>query len=129
MSQFLAWYHDHPFEIDQRGLHVFLGLPAGVLQVMSVPDDLVRIRGSVLEDLNEVVIGDIGWVGSLPKMLIFHWCQRPLELKVREMNLAYDGADALEGHDFPLFVALSVAAGAVPGSPWAKVVAVKFMFE
>ena len=40
-----------------------------------------------------------------------------------------DGADALEGHDFPLFVALSVAAGAVPGSPWAKVVAVKFMFE
>ena len=40
-----------------------------------------------------------------------------------------DGADALEGHDFPLFVALSVAAGAVPGSPWAKVVAVKIMFE
>ena len=40
-----------------------------------------------------------------------------------------DGADALEGHDFPLSVALSVAAGAVPGSPWAKVVAVKFMFE
>lgn len=29
-SRFLAWYHDHPFEIDQRGLHVFLGLPAGV---------------------------------------------------------------------------------------------------
>ena len=36
-----------------------------MLKVASVPDDLVPIRGSVLEDLNEVVIGDIGWVGYL----------------------------------------------------------------
>ena len=28
--------------------------------------------------------------GSLSQMLIFHWCHRPLELKVKEMNLAYD---------------------------------------
>lgn len=129
MSQFLTWYHDHPFEIDQRGLHIFLALPAQVLQVASVPEDLVPIRGSVLEDLNEVVIGDIGWVGSLSQMLIFHWCHRPLELKVKEMNLAYDGADALEEHELPMSVALSVAAGAVPGSPWAKVVAVRYMFD
>jgi hypothetical protein len=28
--RFLTWYHDHPFEIDQRGLHIFLALPAQV---------------------------------------------------------------------------------------------------
>lgn len=92
----LIYFVSRCFFLQTLSLHNFhesdwLIKPADqVLQVMSVPDDLVRIRGSVLEDLNEVVIGDIGWVGSLPKMLIFHWCQRPLELKVREMNLAYD---------------------------------------
>lgn len=129
MSQFLAWYHDHPFEIDQRGLHVFLSLPAEALKVAYVPEDLVEIRGSVLEDLNEVVIGDVGWVGDLPRMLIFHWCHRPLGLKVSEINLAYDAADALVDHDLPLSVALSVASGAVPGGRWAKVLAAKFMLE
>ncbi|CAK9002994.1 unnamed protein product [Durusdinium trenchii] len=129
MSQFLAWYHDHPFEIDQRGLHIFLGLPSMQLEVAHIPKDLVRIRGSVLEDWNEVVIGDIGWVGSFPMMQIFHWCHRPLELKVHEMNLAYDAADVLEDHELPLSLALSVGSGAVPDSPWARVVAVKFVFE
>ena len=41
-----------------------------VLQVASVPEDLVPIRGSILEDLNEVVIGDIGWVGSWSSALL-----------------------------------------------------------
>merc|ERR1719221_2376801 len=70
LSQFLAWYHDHPFEIDQRGLHVFLRLPSEKLRVAYTPEDLVHIHGGVLDDVNEVVIGDLGWVGELSRMLI-----------------------------------------------------------
>lgn len=29
-----------------------------------------------------MVIGDLGWTGSLNQMLLFHWCQLPLEVKV-----------------------------------------------
>eukprot|EP00931_Biecheleriopsis_adriatica_P107275 TRINITY_DN81622_c0_g1_i1.p1 TRINITY_DN81622_c0_g1~~TRINITY_DN81622_c0_g1_i1.p1 ORF type:complete len:690 (+),score=138.74 TRINITY_DN81622_c0_g1_i1:74-2143(+) len=129
MSQFLAWYHDHPFEIDQRGLHIFLGLPARELSIAYAPDDLVKIRGGVLDDVNEVVIGDVTWAGSLPKMLIFHWCHRPLEQKEQEINLAYDAADSLEPHNLPLSLAMSVASGANPGSAWAKVLSARIVLD
>ena len=119
MSQFMAWYHDHPFEIDQRGLHVFLGLHAQNIRIAYLPEDLVEIRGSVLEDRNEVVIGDIGWEGTLPKMLIFHWCHRPIELKERELNAAYDASEQLEPHNMPVALALSVMSGAVARTSWA----------
>ncbi|CAE7220896.1 unnamed protein product [Symbiodinium sp. CCMP2592] len=119
MSQFIAWYHDHPFEIDQRGLHVFLGLPTQRMKVAFLPEDLVQIRGSVLEDRNEVVIGDIGWAGLLPRMLIFHWCHRPIELKEKEINIAYDAHEALLDHNLPVSLAVSVMAGAMPRTPWA----------
>merc|ERR1711920_568162 len=58
LSQFLAWYHDHPYEVDQRGLHVFLRLPAETLRVAYPPKDLVHVRAGILDDINEVVIGD-----------------------------------------------------------------------
>eukprot|EP00438_Fugacium_kawagutii_P031667 Skav232896 [mRNA] locus=scaffold1477:50884:52746:- [translate_table: standard] len=100
MSQFLVWYHDHPFEIDQRGLHVFLGLPAQAVKVANVPDDLVVLLGG--SGSAEVVIGSIGWVGSLNQMLVFHWCHVQLKMKVHEMTFAYKAADALEDHELPL---------------------------
>eukprot|EP00440_Ansanella_granifera_P029618 gb/GFBE01032170.1/.p1 GENE.gb/GFBE01032170.1/~~gb/GFBE01032170.1/.p1 ORF type:complete len:688 (+),score=100.97 gb/GFBE01032170.1/:1-2064(+) len=129
MSQFLAWYHDHPFEIDQRGLHVFLGLPAQNLQIAYPPDDLVQIRGGVLDDVNEVVIGDVSWAGSLPHMLIFHWCHRPLVQKEEEINAAYDAADHLDSHNLPLSLAMSVASGATRSSSWAQVLRARIVLD
>merc|ERR1740117_798654 len=49
MSQFLVWYHDYPFEVDQRGLHVFLrltyppGFPAQQVKISYHPPDLVEM--------------------------------------------------------------------------------------
>ncbi|CAE8589070.1 unnamed protein product, partial [Polarella glacialis] len=102
-------------------LHVFLRIPTKAIRVAYPPEDMVQIRGGVLDDVNEVVIGDIGWVGSLPKMLIFHWCQRPLAQKEAEINAAYDAADSLASHGLPLSLALSVVHGAAKLSPWATV--------
>lgn len=131
-SQFIAWYHDHPFEIDQRGLHVFARLPAEKLSIAYPPPDLVHIRAGKLDDVNEIVIGDVGWHGDLPKMLIFHWCHRPLEQKEAELAAAYDAADAVEDYGVPLSVALA-SAGEATGlgstSPWFKVVSLRAIFE
>lgn len=129
MSQFLAWYHDYPFEVDQRGLHVFLGLPAELLKVGYPPEDLVEVHSGVLEDVNEVVIGDVGWHGAFSRMLIFHWCHRPLEQKEKEINLAYDAADALEGSSLPLSLALETVGGALDTGAWVKVLQLRAIFE
>ncbi|CAE8724809.1 unnamed protein product, partial [Polarella glacialis] len=129
MSQFLAWYHDHPFEIDQRGLHVFLRIPSKQMQIAYPPEDLVQLRGGVLEDVNEVVIGDVKWAGILPRMLIFHWCHRPLALKEQEINAAYDAADVLQPHGLPLSLALSLAHTAAPDSAWHKVLNFRVILE
>jgi len=129
MSQFLAWYHDHPFEIDQRGLHVFLQIPAKQLSIAYKPEDLVDINSGVLDDVNEIVIGDVGWHGSLPNMLIKHWCHRPIEQKEEELNAAYDAGDALEPYGLPLSVAISVAKAAPAGSPWDKVLRFREILE
>mmetsp|Transcript_111193 Transcript_111193/g.346566 ORF Transcript_111193/g.346566 Transcript_111193/m.346566 type:complete len:144 (+) Transcript_111193:88-519(+) len=129
MSQYLAWYHDHPFEIDQRGLHVFLRLPAEQLSIAYAPADLVEVRSGVLDDVNEVVIGDVGWHGHLSRMLIFHWCHRPIEQKEEELAAAYDAADAAEAHGLSLAAALDVAATAKEGTGWAKVLRLRAIFE
>lgn len=129
MSQFLAWYHDHPFEIDQRGLHVFLRLPSKAVDVAYTPGDLVEVSADVLEDTNEVVIGDVGWHGTLPRMLVFHWCHRPIELKEREIGVAYDAGDAVEAHGLPLLLAVAVARGAASGTPWARVLRFRGVLE
>jgi len=129
MSQFLAWYHDHPFEIDQRGLHVFLRLPAEQLRVAYPPSDLVEVRAGVLDDVNEVVIGDVGWCGELSKMLIFHWCHRPLVQKEEEIAAAYDAADAAEAHGLALAAAITVAARAQEQTPWLQVLRLRAIFE
>lgn len=77
-SQFLQWYHDHQYEIDQRGLDVLMGSPRrqsfSDLGVSYPPHDLVQIRASALDDVNDVVIGFIGWAGKVSRMVIFHWC-------------------------------------------------------
>mmetsp|Transcript_108258 Transcript_108258/g.171114 ORF Transcript_108258/g.171114 Transcript_108258/m.171114 type:complete len:678 (+) Transcript_108258:62-2095(+) len=129
MSQFLAWYHDYPYEVDQRGLHVFLKLPAEKLKVGYPPKDLVDVRSAVLEDVNEIVIGDVGWHGMYSRMLIFHWCHRPLALKVEEIRDAYDAADALENFGIPVSLALEVVLGAIPENAWEKVLRLKSIFE
>ncbi|CAK0835828.1 unnamed protein product [Prorocentrum cordatum] len=115
LSQFLAWYHDHPFEIDQRGLHVFLGLPSERMQIAYPPADLVAVRGGVLDDVNEVVIGTVGWYGSHASLLIMHWCQRPIEQKEEEIWAAYDAADAADEHGMALAPALAAASPARSG--------------
>ncbi|CAE7306999.1 unnamed protein product [Symbiodinium sp. CCMP2592] len=112
MSQFVAWYYENPLEIDQRGLHLFLGLHAERITVSSLPSDLVQIRGSVLNDTNEVVIGDAGWEGSFSKMLVFHWCHQPIRVKEPELNAAFDASDNLSHHNLPVSLALSVVSAA-----------------
>ena len=112
MSQFLAWYHDHPYEIDQRGLHLFLRLPTENMKISYLPKDLLHIRGSVLNDTNEVVIGRVGWDGTISRMLIFHWCHEPIEVKEGELNAAYAASERLAPHNFPVSLALSVVSGA-----------------
>eukprot|EP00932_Pfiesteria_piscicida_P021560 SRR837773.8342.p1 GENE.SRR837773.8342~~SRR837773.8342.p1 ORF type:complete len:225 (-),score=27.40 SRR837773.8342:99-698(-) len=129
MSQFLAWYHDHPFEIDQRGLHVFLGIPAEQLSIAYKPHDLVKVRSGILEDVNEIVIGDVGWAGHLSGMLIFHWCHRPIELKERELNAAYDAGDALEAYNVPLALAVNAVSASWPGTGWDKVNVFRMILE
>lgn len=119
-SQFVAWYHDNPFEVDQRGLHVFLGLPAKEIRVAYPPNDLITVRAGILDDVNEIVIGDVGWFGKMWNIQIFHWCHRPIELKERELRLAYDAGDVAHAHDLPLQAALSTAFRARIGSPWEK---------
>eukprot|EP00929_Paragymnodinium_shiwhaense_P069258 TRINITY_DN34942_c0_g1_i1.p1 TRINITY_DN34942_c0_g1~~TRINITY_DN34942_c0_g1_i1.p1 ORF type:complete len:750 (+),score=190.85 TRINITY_DN34942_c0_g1_i1:96-2345(+) len=128
-SQFVAWYHDHPFEVDQRGLHVFLQLPAANLSIAYTPEDLVAVRGGVLDDVNAVVIGDIGWHGDLRKMLIFHWCHRPIHLKEQELNMAYDAGDMAHEHELSLVVAMESVRFARPDSSWTKVQEFKGVIE
>eukprot|EP00933_Yihiella_yeosuensis_P007949 TRINITY_DN11316_c0_g1_i1.p1 TRINITY_DN11316_c0_g1~~TRINITY_DN11316_c0_g1_i1.p1 ORF type:complete len:290 (-),score=56.62 TRINITY_DN11316_c0_g1_i1:103-972(-) len=130
MSQFIAWYHEHPFEVDQRGLHIFSGLPSEKLAVAYLPEDIVEIKAGVLDDINEVVIGSIGWSGTLHRMLIFHWCQRPLEEKKQELINSYDAASSLQPHNMPLALALSIASdsievGQLTASPWREVAVLK----
>lgn len=132
-AQFLAWYHDHPFEIDQRGLHHFLALPEYFfptkVRVAYPPEDLVQIQAGVLDDLNEVVIGDVGWVGDLSRMLIMHWCQRPLVQKEEELGLAYDAGDVAEEHGLSLVAGLAAASVAISESPWVKILQFKSALE
>lgn len=129
MSQYLTWYHDHPFEIDQRGLHVFLRLPAAQLRVAYVPEDLVEVRGGIIDDVNEIVIGASGWHGRIDHLFVFHWCSRPLYEKEVELNDAYDAADALESFNFPLPLALATASSSPLGFPWAKVLQLRAVLE
>jgi len=129
LSQFLAWYHDHPFEIDQRGLHVFLRLPSKQIQVAYPPEDLVELRAAILDDVNEIVIGDVGWHGELSRLLIFHWCHRPLWQKEEEINAAYDAADAAHAHGLSLAVGISVAYQSLYSGPWMRVLKLRAIFE
>jgi len=128
-SQFVAWYHDHPFEVDQRGLHVFLRLPAEKLRIAYPPEDLVEVRAGRLDDVNEVVIGDVGWHGDISRLLIFHWCHRPIDEKEQEIRAAYDAADVAEAHGLALVVAITASLRASPGSRWAKVLELRSIFE
>ncbi|CAE7670521.1 unnamed protein product [Symbiodinium pilosum] len=129
MSQFMAWYHDHPFEIDQRGLHIFLRLPAEKMKISYYPKDLVQIRGSVLNDTNEVVIGRVGWHGALSRMLIFHWCHEPIELKEGELNAAFDASESLASHNLPISLALLVVSSANAETAWAPVLRMRRILE
>lgn len=129
LSQFLTWYHDHPFEIDQRGLHVFLGLPAKQMKVAYPPEDLVSVQGDVLEDVNEVVIGDVGWHGNLSRLLIFHWCHRPIYQKEEEITAAYDAGDVAAIHGLPLSLALEAVHSAPRQAAWVKVLRLRAIFE
>merc|ERR1711862_198480 len=93
------------------------------------PTDLVEVRSGVLEDVNEIVIGDVGWHGMYSRLLIFHWCHRPLALKEEEIRDAYDAADALEGTGIPMSLALEVVSGAVQETAWVKVLRLRSIFE
>ncbi|CAE8606077.1 unnamed protein product, partial [Polarella glacialis] len=56
-SQFLDWYHDHQYEIDQRGLDVLLGsprrIPEGQLDISFPPTQLQKVKVGVLDDFNK----------------------------------------------------------------------------
>ena len=99
-SQYLQWYHDYQYEIDQRGLGVFLGSPRrqpfSDLGISYPPQELIPIRAAAFEDVNQVVIGFIGWSGTAAQMIMFHWCNLPLERKWRELVIVYDAAEAME---------------------------------
>lgn len=131
LSQFLAWYHDYPFEIDQRGLHIFAGFNASTLQIAFAPPDVVKIRAGMLEDTNEFVTAYHGWHGEVLKLLTFHWSQQPLQQKEREIHEAYDAADAVEAHGVPLHLALgTIRSSATSGdSPWLKVLHLRAALE
>lgn len=107
-------------EIDQRGLQVFLGIPSKQVRIAFPPEHLPKLRAELIDDVNEVVIGDVGWHGDLNRMLIFHWCHRPIESKVAEMEAAYIAADAVESFGLPVSVALTSALSTGTG-PWEKV--------
>uniref|UniRef100_A0A7S0ZWC4 Nucleotide-diphospho-sugar transferase domain-containing protein n=1 Tax=Noctiluca scintillans TaxID=2966 RepID=A0A7S0ZWC4_NOCSC len=110
-SQFLSWYHDHQYEIDQRGLDVFLGSPGrfekSTLDVSFKPVDMVHIRGGVLESMNEFAIASVGWYGDLQRLVLFHWCNVELSVKWAELAQLYDASEALEG-GLPLHLAIAV---------------------
>ncbi|CAJ1326927.1 unnamed protein product [Effrenium voratum] len=114
-SQFLEWYHEHQYEIDQRGLDVLAGsplrIPEGELGVSFPPKDLPKVQVGVMEDENKVVIGFIGWYGHVSRMLVFHWCNSPLSEKWEELNVAYSAAEVIEEW-MPLSLALSVVSTA-----------------
>lgn len=125
-SQFLQWYHDHQYEIDQRGLDVLLGSPRrqpfSDLGVSYPPRSLAPIRAGALDDVNDVVIGYIGWSGEVARMAVFHWCNLPLERKWKEIAIVYDAAEAIEGL-VPIYVALGAVSSRahLPSGPWAQV--------
>ncbi|CAK9026421.1 unnamed protein product [Durusdinium trenchii] len=110
-SQFLEWYYEHQYEIDQRGLDVLLGsplrIPDGVLGVSFPPKNLPKVRVGVMEDENKVVIGFIGWYGHISKMDVFHWCNSHLDEKWEELDAVYKAAEAVQDW-MPLSLALSV---------------------
>eukprot|EP00929_Paragymnodinium_shiwhaense_P004135 TRINITY_DN10485_c1_g1_i1.p1 TRINITY_DN10485_c1_g1~~TRINITY_DN10485_c1_g1_i1.p1 ORF type:complete len:736 (-),score=149.49 TRINITY_DN10485_c1_g1_i1:104-2311(-) len=110
-SQFLGWYHDHQYEIDQRGLDILMGSPRrsekSELGVSFPPKALTKIRAGVLEDWNEFVIGFIGWAGEISRMTMFHWCNIRLKRKWAELSEVYEAAEALE-ETMPLQLALDV---------------------
>ncbi|CAE7513428.1 mok12 [Symbiodinium sp. CCMP2592] len=127
-SRFLDWYHEHQYEIDQRGLDVMLGsplqTPEGELGVAFPPENLPKVRVGVMEDENEVVIGFIGWYGHVSRMLVFHWCNSPLKDKWEEINAVYDAAEAIEAW-MPLSLAMSAVSTRhfrvlprEPSEPW-----------
>eukprot|EP00927_Polykrikos_kofoidii_P036128 TRINITY_DN30533_c0_g2_i1.p1 TRINITY_DN30533_c0_g2~~TRINITY_DN30533_c0_g2_i1.p1 ORF type:complete len:695 (+),score=98.16 TRINITY_DN30533_c0_g2_i1:133-2217(+) len=128
-SQFVTWYHDHPFEIDQRGIHAFSGLPSMQMAVAHEPEDLVSIRSAALNDINEFVIHDVGWYGDLESILVSHWCHRPIEEKEVEIRKAYAAADVATAHGISLAAALAAAKEAQPGSPWFKIVEFRRILE
>lgn len=114
-SRFLEWYHEHQYEIDQRGLDVLLGsplrIPEGELGVSFAPKDLPKVRVGVMEDGNKVVIGWIGWYGHISRMQVFHWCNSPLDEKWEELDTVYKAAEAIQDW-MPLHLALSVVSTA-----------------
>lgn len=118
-SQFLQWYHDYQYEIDQRGLDIFLRSPRrqvfSDLGVSYPPDPLAPIRSGALDDANQVVIGFIGWAGDIAHMVVFHWCNLPLERKWKELLVVYEAAEALRGF-LPFGVAVAVQPATVPAT-------------
>lgn len=132
-SVFLQWYHDHQYEIDQRGLDVFLGSPRrqpfsdlGI----SYPPQRLPIRAGALEDSNQVVIGFIGWAGDIGQMLVFHWCNLPLERKWEELLIVYDAAEAIQEFvPFHIAIAVQSALSGRRDGPWARVHKAQIVFQ
>lgn len=135
-SSFLQWYHDHQYEIDQRGLDHFLGSPRrqsfSDMGISYPPPQLPSIRSGALEDNNTVVIGFIGWAGHISRMLVFHWCNLPLEKKWRELVSVYDAVEAIDGM-LPFDVAISAAShndfDIQDNHPWNLVQRARSLFE
>jgi len=111
-SVFLQHYHDYQYEIDQRVLDIFLGSPQrqpfSDLGISYPPSSFPPIRAGVLDDVNTVVIGFIGWAGHIGKMVAFHWCNLPLKRKWKEIAILYDAAETIEGI-IPFDVAITAA--------------------
>eukprot|EP00927_Polykrikos_kofoidii_P022779 TRINITY_DN21162_c0_g1_i1.p1 TRINITY_DN21162_c0_g1~~TRINITY_DN21162_c0_g1_i1.p1 ORF type:complete len:754 (-),score=66.99 TRINITY_DN21162_c0_g1_i1:38-2299(-) len=109
-SQFLDWYHNCQWEIDQRGLNILLQSPLrqnhSRLGITFQPHELKQVRVGVLEDRRQFVIGFIGWTGQVSELVIFHWCNLPLERKWAELSEVYDAAEAIRGH-MPFNLALA----------------------
>merc|ERR1712032_687363 len=91
---------------------------------------MVKIRTGALDDANQVVIGFIGWGGEIGRMVIFHWCNLPLERKWRELVQVYDAAESIEGAiPFDIAVASVSSLGQNQGGAWALVHKAWSIFE
>eukprot|EP00927_Polykrikos_kofoidii_P000250 TRINITY_DN10100_c0_g1_i3.p1 TRINITY_DN10100_c0_g1~~TRINITY_DN10100_c0_g1_i3.p1 ORF type:complete len:844 (-),score=94.56 TRINITY_DN10100_c0_g1_i3:27-2513(-) len=94
--RYLGWFHQHPYEREQRGANALLGFTNQ--KISFKPRNMPYVNAALLDDNNAFVSSRGGWLGNWSQLLFFHWvnpAQTPTswsDTKIDDLDTMYDVA-------------------------------------